>query len=130
MPADLVARLETRSWDRRKADPKFQKQDERIKKYAERKARHPISLNEEKFRAEFVSDEEAAEGKAEEAKKDKKKKYHERAAWEPDYYNDEVVRIVTVVRLESRSWTAARPTPSSRSATSGSRNTPSARPST
>ncbi len=95
VPKDLVAALETRSWDRRKADPKFQKRDERIKKYAERKAKHQISLNEEKFRADFVSDEEAAEGKAEEVKKDKKKKYHERAAWEPDYYNDEIVRIVT-----------------------------------
>jgi carboxyl-terminal processing protease len=94
VPADLVAALETRSFDRRKADPKFQKRDERIKKYADRKAKHQISLNEEKFRAEFVSDEEAAEGKAEEVKKDKAKKYHERPAWESDYYNDEVVRIV------------------------------------
>ena len=43
---------------------------------AERKARHAISLNEAKFRAEFVPDEEADEDKAEEVKKDKKKKYH------------------------------------------------------
>src|SRR4051812_41788534 len=51
VPADLVASLESRSWDRRKADPKFQKRDERIKKYADRKAKHQISLNEDKFRA-------------------------------------------------------------------------------
>ncbi len=108
VPADLVARLESRSWDRRKADPKFQKRDERIKKYAERKSKHLISLNEEKFRADFVSDEEAAEGKAEEVKKDKKKKYHERSAWESDYYNDEVVRIVTdYLTLGSRALVSA-----------------------
>jgi carboxyl-terminal processing protease len=111
VPADLVALLETRSLDRRKADPKFQKRDERIKKYAERKARHTISLNEAKFRSEFVPDEdgdgetklktregaakEAKDNDKDKAKDEKKKKYHERAAWEPDYYNDEVVRIVT-----------------------------------
>ena len=43
-PTDLVELLKTRSWDRRKADVKFQKQDERIKKYAERKARHTIAV--------------------------------------------------------------------------------------
>ena len=39
-PADLVSRLNERSAERRKADPKFQKLDERIKKYLDRKARH------------------------------------------------------------------------------------------
>jgi carboxyl-terminal processing protease len=104
VPPDLVALLETRSMDRRKADPKFQKQDERIKKYAERKARHTISLNEEKFKTEFVPDEDElgegdrksprASSKDAKGKEKDKKKYHERAAWEADYYNDEVVRIV------------------------------------
>ena len=104
VPVDLVAMLQTRSFDRRKADPKFQKQDDRIKKYAERKARHTISLNEDKFKNEFVPDEdEMADGDrkprrkpAGDAKeKDKeKKKFHERLAWESDYYNDEVLRIV------------------------------------
>ncbi len=54
VPADLVAQLNERSADRRKADPKFQKLDEQIKKYVERKARHSISLNEAKFRSEYV----------------------------------------------------------------------------
>ena len=82
--------------DRRKADPKFQKQEERIKKIADRKARHAISLNEEKFRAEFVpEDEKKDEAKAKIKKdKDKKKKFTEHPAWEPDFYNDEVLRIV------------------------------------
>jgi len=95
VPPDLVALLDSRSIDRRKADPKFQKQEEKIKKFADRKAKHSISLNEAKFKAEFVPDEDA-DGKTDEAKlKDKKKKFHERAAWESDYYNDEVVRIVS-----------------------------------
>ena len=47
VPADLVARLEDRSEGRRKANPKFQKRDEMIKKFVERKARNQISLNEE-----------------------------------------------------------------------------------
>jgi carboxyl-terminal processing protease len=93
---DLVAKLQTRSLDRRKADPKFQKQEERIKKIADRKARHSISLNEDKFRAEFVPDDEEEKAREEKIKKDKdkKKKYTEHPAWEPDFYNDEVLRIV------------------------------------
>jgi carboxyl-terminal processing protease len=94
VPSDLVATLETRSWDRRKADPKFQKRDERIKKYAERKARHTISLNEAKFRSEFVGDDDDGRDENKSKAKDKRKRFHERAAWESDYYNDEVVRIV------------------------------------
>jgi carboxyl-terminal processing protease len=94
-PTDLVELLKTRSWDRRKADPKFQKQDERIKKYAERKARHTIALNEAKFKAEFISEDEDGRDEAKAKAKDKRKRFHERAAWESDYYNDEVVRIVT-----------------------------------
>lgn len=93
VPAELVARLDTRTLDRRKADVKFQKQAERIKKYAERKARHQISLNEEKFKAEFIGDDD--DNKDDEKKVDKKKKHTERKAWESDYYNDEIVRIVT-----------------------------------
>jgi carboxyl-terminal processing protease len=94
VPADLVTKLQTRSSDRRKADPKFQKQEERIKKVAERKARHAISLNEEKFRAEFIPDEDEVKAKEEKVKKEKKK-YTEHPAWESDFYNDEVVRIVS-----------------------------------
>ncbi len=95
VPADLVAALESRSWDRRKADPKFQKQDERIKKYAERKARHTISLNEAKFKAEFVSDDDPDDKAAVDKKvKEKRRRLRDKPAWESDFYNDEVVRIV------------------------------------
>ena len=81
--------------DRRKADPKFQKQEERIKKYAERKARHSISLNEAKFQRRVRPRRRETASTTKKLKdKDKKKKYHEHPAWEPDYYNDEVVRIV------------------------------------
>jgi carboxyl-terminal processing protease len=94
-PKELVAKLAALSIDRRKADPKFQKQEERIKKYIERKERHSISLQESKFRAEYVSEEDP--DKAEEArnKEKKKNKYREHIVWESDYYNDEVIRIVT-----------------------------------
>ena len=44
VPADLVALLEQRSIERRKAEPKFKKLDDQIKKFVERKARHSISL--------------------------------------------------------------------------------------
>ena len=95
VPADLVARLEARSGERRKANPKFQKRDEMIKKFVERKARHTISLNEEKFRAEFIADDDPEKKEDEKAKKEKaKKKYREHLAWESDFYNDEVVNIV------------------------------------
>lgn len=90
----MVRELDTRSVDRRKANPKFQKQEERIAKFVERKARHSISLNEEKFRSEFVSDEDLTKDE-DKPKKDKtKKKYTEHPAWESDYYNDEIANIV------------------------------------
>ncbi|SIN92711.1 carboxyl-terminal processing protease [Singulisphaera sp. GP187] len=90
----LVRELETRSLDRRKANVKFQKQEERIAKFVERKARHSISLNEEKFRSEFVPDEDITKDE-DKPKKDKaKKKFTEHPAWESDYYNDEVASIV------------------------------------
>jgi carboxyl-terminal processing protease len=92
--SSLVNALETRSLDRRKANPKFQKQEERIAKFVERKARHSISLNEEKFRSEFVPDEDITKDE-DKPKKDKaKKKFTEHPAWESDYYNDEVASIV------------------------------------
>jgi carboxyl-terminal processing protease len=93
---DLVALLEQRSLERRKTEPKFQKQDEQIKKYIERKARHSISLNEAKFRAEYVPEDPEEKAAEEKAKKErKKKKFAEREVWSSDYYNDEVIRIVT-----------------------------------
>ena len=95
-PGDLVTVLGTRSAERRKADPKFRKLDDQIKKFLERKARHSISLNEAKFKAEYVPDDGEEKSADEKAKKDrKKKKYVEREIWPADFYNDEVIRIVT-----------------------------------
>ena len=93
---ELVTLLNERSEQRRKADPKFQKQAERIKQFLDRKARHSIALNEAKFKAEYFPDDEdkeaAEEKKAEKEKK--KKKYTEREVWSTDFYNDEILRIV------------------------------------
>jgi carboxyl-terminal processing protease len=95
-PPDLVVRLNQASTARRKAEAKFQKLNEQIKKYLDRKARHTISLNEAKFRAEFVPDDPEEKAAEEKAKKErKKKKFAEREVWSSDFYNDEVIRIVT-----------------------------------
>jgi len=93
---ELVTLLNERSTQRRKNDAKFQKLDERIKQFLERKARHSIALNEAKFKAEYAPDEDDQEHAEEvKAKKDKtKKKFTEREVWATDFYNDEVVRIV------------------------------------
>ena len=86
VPADLVARLNERSEERRKSEAKFQKLDEQIKKYLERKARHSISLNEAKFRAEYVPEDPEEKAAEEKAKKDrKKKKYVERDIWPAEF---------------------------------------------
>ena len=96
VPTDLVARLNERSADRRKSDPKFQKLEDQIKKYIDRKARHSISLNEAKFRAEYVPDDPEEKAAEEKLKKErKKKKFAEREVWASDFYNDEVIHIVT-----------------------------------
>ena len=52
--------------------------------------------NEAKFKAEYVPDDPEEKAADEKAKKDrKKKKYVEREIWASDFYNDEVIRIVT-----------------------------------
>ena len=95
-PADLVAQLASRSAERRKADPKFRKLDEQIKKFLDRKARHSIALNEAKFKAEYIPDDGEEKSADEKAKKERrKKKYVEREIWPTDFYNDEVIRIVS-----------------------------------
>ena len=96
VPADLVALLDKRSTERRNAEPKFKKLDDQIKKFVERKARHSISLSEAKFRAEYVPEDPEERAAEEKAKKDrKKKKFTEREVWASDFYNDEVMHIVT-----------------------------------
>ena len=86
-----------RSWpDRATAAPKrakFQKRDAEIKKIIDRKARHAISLNEEKFKAESGSEEENKD-EAKAKTKGPKKRLSDHPAWESNYYNDEVLSIV------------------------------------
>ena len=95
VPADLVARLNTLSEKRRAENEKFQKRDAAIKRIVERKARHAISLNEAKFRAETASEEESNdEAKADTKAKKNKPRLAEHPAWEPNYYNDEILQIV------------------------------------
>jgi carboxyl-terminal processing protease len=109
VPDDLVTQLNDRSATRRKAEPKFQKLEEQIKKYLDRKARHTISLNEAKFRAEYVPEDPEEKAAEEKAKKDrKKKKFSEREIWASDFYNDEVLKIVTdYITLGSKALAAA-----------------------
>ncbi len=90
---ELVAQLSKLSADRRKADPKFQKRDADIKRFNERKERHQISLNEDKYKAETVADANDDEDKAKSAKEKRKSRY-DRPAWDANFYNDEILRIV------------------------------------
>jgi carboxyl-terminal processing protease len=91
-PTKLVETLRSRSEERRKADPKFQEQSEAIKRFLDRKARHEISLNEEKFRAEMAANEDD-EDEAKPKEKNRRRRA-ERTAWESNFYNDEVVAIL------------------------------------
>jgi carboxyl-terminal processing protease len=98
-PADLVNELETRSVERRKSNEKFQKLDDQIKKLTARKERHTIYLNEEKYRAEYISPDDNPTGPGDHSvkrgDKDKpKKRFTDRMAWESNFYNDEVLSIV------------------------------------
>jgi carboxyl-terminal processing protease len=95
VPSELVGKLQTQSDERRKTSEKFQKQGEQFKKIAERKKRHTISLNEQKFRSEYVpDDDENGEDKVAAKPKGKGKKHAERKAWDSDFYSDEVMAIV------------------------------------
>jgi carboxyl-terminal processing protease len=108
VPADLVTQLLVRSEKRRTENEKFQKRDAAIKKLVERKARHATSLNEQKFRAETVSeDENKDEAKAK--TKGPRKRLSDHPAWEPNYYNDEVLSIVGDYLTLGRKVLAAAP---------------------
>jgi carboxyl-terminal processing protease len=107
VPADLVARVNQRSEARRRDNEKFQKQMESIQKLVDRKTRHAISLNEEKFRAEFVPDDDEDE-EVKPKPKDRRKRLPEHLAWESNFYNDEVITIVAdYVSLGAEALTAA-----------------------
>jgi carboxyl-terminal processing protease len=108
VPADLLTRLASLSEKRRAASEKFQKRDAAIKKIIERKARHAISLNEQKFRAEVVSeDDNKDEAKAK--PKGPRKRLTDHPAWESNYYNDEVLSIVGDYLTLGRKVLAATP---------------------
>ena len=109
VPADLVANLASLSEKRRAANEKFQKRDAAIKKIIERKARHAISLNEQKFRAETVAEDDSKE-EAKAKTKGARKRMADRPAWESNYYNDEVVNIVVDYLSIGRKVLASAPT--------------------
>jgi carboxyl-terminal processing protease len=94
VPADLLAGLESRSEARRKASDKFKKLDSAIKRLHERKAKHMITLNEAKYRAEVAAEDEDQKDDETKGKKKPPKRYTDHPAWEPGYYNDEIVNIV------------------------------------
>ncbi len=91
-PSELVEKLRARSEERRKEDPKFVAQAAAIERLQARKAKHEITLNEEKFRAETAALE--SEKDEVETTKGKKKKHPEHPAWESNFYNDEIVAII------------------------------------
>ena len=95
-PSKIVAEINERSEARRKESAKFRKQAELIKKVIARKEKKAISLSEEKFRAEYVppEDDENGDTKKDEAKGKPKRRQTDRAAWEPGFYNDEVLAII------------------------------------
>jgi carboxyl-terminal processing protease len=107
VPADLLTRLEARSETRRNESEKFRKLEAAIKKIVARKAKHLVPLNEAKYRAEVVSEDENQDEIAKE-KKDKKRKRYDRPAWESNYYNDEIINIVAdYLTLGSKALAAA-----------------------
>ncbi len=103
----LVTELNERSAARRKDDSKFQEDARFIAKMIERKARHEISLNEEKFRAESRRDE-----FDEEAEKPKKRgRFSPDEGWKADdYYNKEVAQIVADYLILGKPVLLAAPT--------------------
>ena len=93
VPSDLVATLALRSWDRRKASPKFQLREKGIRLYAERQARQALSLNEAKFREAWTLSRDDPDRDPDEAAA-KGPKTGENPPWEANAYNDEVLAIV------------------------------------
>ena len=93
---EIVAKLAEDSKNRRSKDEKFQKQEEMIRKAVDRKKRESISLNEAKFRSEFVPEEDPDNPEKKTKDKDQpKKRFAERPIWEAEFYNNEVMRIMS-----------------------------------
>ena len=93
VPTELLTQLTERSAKRRAESEKFQRRDAAIKKLIERKNRHEISLNEVKFKADVISEDETKD-EAKTKVKEKKKRLTDHPAWEPNFYNDEILHIV------------------------------------
>jgi carboxyl-terminal processing protease len=93
VPANLVSSLEARSEARRKESDKFRKLEATIKKALDRKAKKSVTLNEAKYRAEMIAEDEEQDEIAKEKKKPKKR-YTDRTAWESNFTNDEIIKIV------------------------------------
>ena len=91
---DLVETLRTRSEERRKNDPEFQKQISALERFQARKARHEISLNEETYRAEMAAEERDAEHAKVDKDDEPRKRHTERDVWKSGPYNDEVIHIL------------------------------------
>ncbi|GIW88833.1 MAG: tail-specific protease [Isosphaeraceae bacterium] len=109
VPPQLVAKLIERSEARRKEDPKFREDEEFIARLIERKKRHEISLNEQKFREESRRDEQADEESKAKARGRKRRGQVE--AWdEKDHYNQELARIVADYVVLGRQVLLAAPT--------------------
>ena len=92
IPSDLLDQIRDKSEARRQASDKFQEEKKFIAKAEARKEKNEIPLNEEKFRAEMRSDDEAEEAKPK--PKGKKGQRKPEVVWESNYYNDEVMAIV------------------------------------
>jgi carboxyl-terminal processing protease len=98
VPQGLVMKLQDRSDERRKANPKFEKLNEQIKKVGAQIARHEIPLNEKKYRAEFVTrdtDDDDDPAKGADART-RRRLNRNRTAWDRDFdfVNDEILEIV------------------------------------
>ena len=109
VPEPLLRELTDRSEARRKADPKFQEDTSFIERLVERKKRHQIALQEDKFRTESRKDD--SDNEAVKAKNKKRGRHSLIEAWdEKDYYNQEVERIVAEYVVLGKQILVAAPT--------------------
>lgn len=93
---ELVKQLDERSAKRREGNKEFQEQQTRIRKLIERKERDSISLNEKTFRDQYVAESEENKAEREAEKERKKKKVAEpNKAWKSDFYNNEIMSIIS-----------------------------------
>jgi len=115
VPDGLLKELTERSEARRTANAKFQEDHNFIERLIERKKRHQIALQEDKFKAESRRDE--TDNEAVKAKNKKRSRHSVIEAWdEKDYYNQEIERIIADYLTLGKDILVAAPT---RAANSG-----------